>query len=88
MQFVVGSGHTLATCDVIDGSGVNDELKISYKGGSVHELAIIFTRINDRQYGRRLDERMAVACKLLSFITSTLSQRHVFAFYMHASIKR
>ena len=34
---------------------------------------------------RRLDERMTMACDLLSFVTSPLSQSHSFAFFTQAS---
>ena len=36
---------------------------------------------------RTLDERMTMACDLLSFITSPLSQSHAFASCMQASIR-
>ena len=46
----------------------------------------MLTRLNDVGV-RRLDERMTMACDLLSFITSPLSQSHLFASCTQASIR-
>ena len=46
----------------------------------------ILTRVNDVGV-RRLDERMTMACDLLSFIASPLSQSHVFASCTQASLR-
>ena len=46
----------------------------------------MLTRVNDVGV-RRLDERMTMACDMLSFITSPLSQSHTFASCTQASIR-
>ena len=75
-----------ATCDVMGRlvSMVNPRSRIT--GGVSTSWPHMLTRVNDVGE-RRLDERMTMACDLLSFVTSLLSQSHAFASCTQASIR-